>query len=343
MPPALPLLVAPRLGLSWVALTGPCVRSAGSRRVFPRPGPPPPGQVGHEQGSWPRPAQPLGAECCEECAPSAGKGQSWGLVLGGCGCTPGAWSWVTEARRARPRLGDLSPSASAGSCSRKGPSRPGVPLGQTGLQAVPPSLALGCQPTGSWVLGGRILLLPSHLQAHWDFRNPLGVPLEYERCGVRAGPSPGAQAGMEQSIRPAEAGRETPWQGLRVCPVGGPMRTITPGLTAVVFRSPGRPPVSPACRYSAGAWGLVAWGLGRHCHLPGPLLVPSWEFPWPKSSGQLGWIQAWISAGDWAEGGRGGQRPCSFPTSGPGALLLLGPLCGPGGGWAGSGATGDSR
>ena len=153
VPPALPLLVAPRLGLSWVALTGPCVRSAGSRRVFPRPGPPPPGQVGHEQGSWPRPAQPLGAECCEECAPSAGKGQSWGLVLGGCGCTPGAWSWVTEARRARPRLGDLSPSASAGSCSRKGPSRPGVPLGQTGLQAVPPSLVLGCQPTGSWEIG----------------------------------------------------------------------------------------------------------------------------------------------------------------------------------------------
>lgn len=76
VPPTLPLLVAPRLGLSWVALTGPCVRSAGSRRAFPRPGPPPPGQVGHEQGSWPRPAQPLGAECCEECAPSAGKGQS---------------------------------------------------------------------------------------------------------------------------------------------------------------------------------------------------------------------------------------------------------------------------
>lgn len=195
-----------------MALTGPCVRSAGSRRVFPRPGPPPPGQVGHEQGSWPRPAQPLGAECCEECAPSAGKGQSGGLVLGDCSCTPGAWSWVTEARRARPRLGDLHPSASAGSRSRKGPSRPRVARGPNRPgQAVPPGLALGRQPTGSWVLGGRILLLPSHLQAHRDLRNPLGVPLEYERCGVRSGPSPGAQAGMGQSIQPAEGRRETSW------------------------------------------------------------------------------------------------------------------------------------
>lgn len=54
----------------------------------------------------------------------------------------------------------------------------------------------------------------------------------------------------------------------------------------------------------------------RHCFLPSALLVPSWEFPWPKSSGQLGRTQAWISTGDWVEDGRGEQRHCSSPALG---------------------------
>ena len=44
-------------------------------------------------------------------------------------------------------------------------------------------------------------------------------------------------------------------EGLRVCSSDGPVRVVTPGLTAVFFGSPGRPPIRPACPYSAGCRG----------------------------------------------------------------------------------------
>lgn len=76
---------------------------------------------------------------------------------------------------------------------------------------------------------------------------------------------------------------------------------------------------------------LGAQGLGPQMILlpVGPLLVPSWEFPWPKSSDQLDWIPAWISTGDWAKGEWGGQTRSAPPPTGPATLLLSESVCGP--------------
>lgn len=81
---------------------------------------------------------------------------------------------------------------------------------------------------------------------------------------------------------------------------------------------------------------LGAQGLGSQMTLlpVGPLLVPSWEFPWPKSSDQLDWSPAWISTGDWAKDEWGRQTRSAPPPTGPATLLLWESVCGPGG-WVG--------
>lgn len=90
-------------------------------------------------------------------------------------------------------------------------------------------------------------------------------------------------------------------------PGNAPVGAVAAGLTAV--------PVSPGAGLSVlpvvtqrdvRARGR---GLGQLCCPTCPLRVPSWEFPWPKSSGQLGWIPARISAGDWAEALGPRRRP----------------------------------
>lgn len=71
--------------------------------------------------------------------------------------------------------------------------------------------------------------------------------------------------------------------------------------------------------------------------LASPLLGPSWEFPWPKSSGQLGGMQAGIRAGDCAGDGQCGQRRCGSPTPRPCDAASSGTPLWPGGwvGWPG--------
>lgn len=241
---------------------------------------------------------------------------------------PGAWGGVREAGSARPKLGDLHPPARAGTHSTKEPRAPGHPWARQAWAGSPAPLGSNPQPTEGWALGDKPMLLSP---------GPPGAPRKW-RVGVRVRASPGAQAGMESGQQTWVSGMGQiagipPRQGLRVCSRGGPMRTITPGLTALFFGSPGRHPTPRLSCLSllSGTWGLMAWGLKRHCCQWSPLLVPSWELPWPKSLGHLGWIPAWISAGDWAKDERDGQTRLAPPPTGPATRLLWRSVCGPGG------------
>lgn len=132
-------------------------------------------------------------------------------------------------------------------------------------------------------------------------------------------------------MAPSPGGREDrSWQGLNMLP-GPPVVLLGPkgpqgGHSSVL------PVVTqPGC----GGWWPGAWmTLPPAWSPPGP----SWEFPWPKSSGQLGWIQAWISAGDWAK--TGGWRRRRSPTSKPWHTASLGTPLRPRWGWPGWGPSG---
>lgn len=156
----------------------------------------------------------------------------------------------------------LLPARLACPGSSRHPAVPG-PREEGVLSASPLLLPQSC-PQSSWLLLG--LAAPSHpclglgwvaltgpcVQSAgrgWSFLGP--ALLLQDRSVVSQAANP---AGWGRASCMGRVG-DTASEGLRVCSSDGPVRIITPGLTAVFSGSPGRPPICPACPYSAGCRG----------------------------------------------------------------------------------------
>ena len=298
----------PHLGLHWCGREWACpVSRCASRSSL---GPALPHQAGPAKGG-----QPLGAELSDECA--QGSGPPPGALC------PRSWSLGAEAaqpgaRSRMRRLGARDPGSGTGNCpsrarsrSRKGPPvSQALPRPDRPGQAAHPARLLVAAHGGLDTEGG-VLLLPSPLtptpgttgapQSPWQV--PGMWAWELAILGLRLGQRRGSR----------EGGGGT---------VDGPMRTVTPGLTAVFFGSWGGLSVLP-----------VVAQPGR-----GGCPLPSWS-PAGSSLG-LNPLASWAGPGlGLAQGiGQGVGGACRGPAaalpSDSGTLLLWGSLRGPGG-WAG--------